>query len=173
MPWEYLYDHPSFLSISTWTPIVRYLDLPKPRRPLQIALPLRVLAMVSAPSGRRSDRREPGTSEAREQRSRRWSTRARSPSTGSRRRAFGRSSASSARPTTTSSTTSATAATTTTADDGVLMFEDDGGRGRRVSGVQLGDDPGRRGIAPTRRPQLVRGRSELARRPVLRASRRA
>ena len=50
VPWEYLYDHPSFLSISTWTPIVRYLDLPKPRRPLQIELPLRILGMVSAPS---------------------------------------------------------------------------------------------------------------------------
>jgi len=50
VPWEYLYDHPSFLSISTWTPIVRYLDLPKPRRPLQVELPLRILAMVSAPS---------------------------------------------------------------------------------------------------------------------------
>jgi hypothetical protein len=50
VPWEYLYDHPSFLSISTWTPIVRYLDLPKPRRPLQIELPLRILALVSAPT---------------------------------------------------------------------------------------------------------------------------
>jgi len=49
VPWEYMYDHPSFLSISTWTPIVRYLDLPKPRRPLQIELPLRILALVSAP----------------------------------------------------------------------------------------------------------------------------
>ena len=49
VPWEYLYDHPSFLSISTWTPIVRYLDLPKPRRPLKIELPLRILALVSAP----------------------------------------------------------------------------------------------------------------------------
>jgi CHAT domain len=49
VPWEYLYDHPSFLSISTWTPIVRYLDLPKPRRPLRIELPLRILALVSAP----------------------------------------------------------------------------------------------------------------------------
>jgi hypothetical protein len=50
VPWEYLYDHPSFLSISTWTPIVRYLDLPKPRRPLQVELPIRVLALVSSPS---------------------------------------------------------------------------------------------------------------------------
>src|SRR5215211_1979760 len=50
VPWEYMYDHPSFLSISTWTPIVRYLDLPKPRRPLQVALPIRILAMVSSPN---------------------------------------------------------------------------------------------------------------------------
>jgi uncharacterized protein YqgC (DUF456 family) len=50
VPWEFLYDHPSFLSISTWTPIVRYLDLPKPRRPLQVDLPIRVLGLVSAPS---------------------------------------------------------------------------------------------------------------------------
>jgi hypothetical protein len=50
VPWEYMYDHPKFLSTSTMTPIVRYLDLPKPRRPLQIALPLRILGVVSAPS---------------------------------------------------------------------------------------------------------------------------
>src|ERR1700741_4515837 len=29
IPWEFLYDPPNFLSISTWTPVVRYLDLPK------------------------------------------------------------------------------------------------------------------------------------------------
>src|SRR3954471_17934447 len=50
VPWEYMYDHPSFLSISTWTPIVRSPDLPKPRRPLQVALPIRILAMVSSPN---------------------------------------------------------------------------------------------------------------------------
>ena len=50
IPWEYLYERPSFLSISTWTPIVRYLDIPKPRRPLKVTLPLRILGMVSAPS---------------------------------------------------------------------------------------------------------------------------
>ena len=27
VPWEYLYDDPAFLSISMWTPVVRYLDL--------------------------------------------------------------------------------------------------------------------------------------------------
>ena len=50
IPWEYLYDEPNFLSISTSTPVVRYLDLPKPRRPLQIVLPIRILAVISAPS---------------------------------------------------------------------------------------------------------------------------
>ncbi len=51
IPWEYLYDDPSFLSISTWTPVVRYLDLPKPRRALEVQLPLRILGVVSAPIG--------------------------------------------------------------------------------------------------------------------------
>ncbi len=50
IPWEYLFDEPDFLSISTWTPVVRYLDVPKPRRPLQVELPLRILGIVSAPS---------------------------------------------------------------------------------------------------------------------------
>jgi hypothetical protein len=50
IPWEYLYDAPDFLSISTWTPVVRYLDLPRPRRPLEVLLPLRILGIVSAPS---------------------------------------------------------------------------------------------------------------------------
>jgi hypothetical protein len=49
LPWEYLYDDPSFLSISTWTPVVRYLNLPRARRPLPVTTPLRILAMVSAP----------------------------------------------------------------------------------------------------------------------------
>ena len=49
VPWEYLYDEPSFLSISAWTPVVRYLDLPRPRAPLAVEPPLRVLGMVSSP----------------------------------------------------------------------------------------------------------------------------
>jgi hypothetical protein len=51
VPWEYLYDSPSFLSISQFTPVVRYLDLPRARPPLEITFPLRVLAMISAPTG--------------------------------------------------------------------------------------------------------------------------
>ena len=50
VPWEFLYDDPNFLSLSVSTPVVRYLDLPTPRRPLQVEPPLRVLAMVSSPS---------------------------------------------------------------------------------------------------------------------------
>jgi hypothetical protein len=51
IPWEYLYDSPSFLSISQFTPVVRYLELPRARSPLAVELPLRVLAMISAPIG--------------------------------------------------------------------------------------------------------------------------
>jgi len=50
VPWEYLYDDPSFLSISAWTPVVRYLDLSRPRPPLAVKPPLRILGMVSSPS---------------------------------------------------------------------------------------------------------------------------
>jgi CHAT domain len=50
VPWEYLYDDPGFLSISTWTPVVRYLDLPRGRRPLTVTGPLQILAAVSGPS---------------------------------------------------------------------------------------------------------------------------
>jgi len=50
LPWEYLYDDPAFLSISMWTPVVRYLDLPAGPRPLKVEPPLRILAMVSSPS---------------------------------------------------------------------------------------------------------------------------
>ena len=50
IPWEYLFDKPNFLAISTSTPIVRYLDVAKPRRPLEVALPIRILAVISAPT---------------------------------------------------------------------------------------------------------------------------
>jgi hypothetical protein len=51
VPWEFLYDEPSFLSIQDSTPVVRYLDLKKSREPLQIVRPLRILGMVSSPVG--------------------------------------------------------------------------------------------------------------------------
>jgi len=52
VPWEYLVvpnsgDH---LVLSTWTPLVRYLDLPRAPRPLTVEPPLRMLAMVSSPN---------------------------------------------------------------------------------------------------------------------------
>lgn len=50
LPWEYLFEEPAFLSISTWTPVVRYLELPRSRPPVEVAPPLRILAMVSCPS---------------------------------------------------------------------------------------------------------------------------
>ena len=50
IPWEYLFDDPNFLSISTATPVVRYLDLAHPRPPLAIELPIRILGVISAPS---------------------------------------------------------------------------------------------------------------------------
>ena len=53
IPWELLYD-PSearFLSQSIYTPVVRSLDLKNPPAPRKVTLPLRVLALVSAPEG--------------------------------------------------------------------------------------------------------------------------
>ncbi|MBV9423230.1 MAG: CHAT domain-containing protein, partial [Solirubrobacterales bacterium] len=49
LPWEFLYDDPSFLSISQLTPIVRYLDLPRTRPVREVEPPLRILALVSSP----------------------------------------------------------------------------------------------------------------------------
>jgi hypothetical protein len=49
LPWEFLYDEPEFLAISRWTPVVRYLEFQGGRRPLQVGLPLRILAVVSSP----------------------------------------------------------------------------------------------------------------------------
>ena len=51
VPWEFLYDEPNFLAISDLTPIVRYLELRRSRDPIQIERPLRILAMISSPSG--------------------------------------------------------------------------------------------------------------------------
>lgn len=52
LPWEYLHN-PSlnrFLSLSAETPLVRYLDLPERIRPLAVEPPLKVLVMISSPS---------------------------------------------------------------------------------------------------------------------------
>ncbi len=51
VPWEYLYDGEyGFLGLSPETALVRYVEVPKPVQPLPISPPLRILAMISAPS---------------------------------------------------------------------------------------------------------------------------
>jgi hypothetical protein len=51
LPWEFLYDRRlnRFLAQSRRTPLVRYLDLPNPSRPLTVDGPLRLLVMISDP----------------------------------------------------------------------------------------------------------------------------
>ena len=53
LPWEFLYDaeRDRYPSLSSNTPLVRYLDLPQPVEPLQVSPPLRVLGMVTNPTG--------------------------------------------------------------------------------------------------------------------------
>jgi len=52
LPWEYLYHSQprQFLALSAETPVVRYLDLPQERQPLAVVPPLRALVMISNPS---------------------------------------------------------------------------------------------------------------------------
>ena len=50
VPWEYLFDDPDFLAVSAFTPVVRYLDLPRGHRPLTVEPPLRLLGVVSSPA---------------------------------------------------------------------------------------------------------------------------
>jgi hypothetical protein len=51
LPWEYLYDSNKgdYLALGISTPIVRYLPIPQPIMPFEVAPPLRVLAMASGP----------------------------------------------------------------------------------------------------------------------------
>lgn len=53
LPWELLYDgtRRQYLALSAKTVVCRYLELPDPPEPLAVALPLRVLVMISTPSG--------------------------------------------------------------------------------------------------------------------------
>jgi hypothetical protein len=51
VPWEFLYRRPAFLAQSIWTPVVRYLDLESPPPALSVQPPLRLLGMVSQPTG--------------------------------------------------------------------------------------------------------------------------
>jgi len=52
LPWEFLRDPTlgRFLAQSVRTPIVRYLELPESVEPLEVALPLRLLVMISNPT---------------------------------------------------------------------------------------------------------------------------
>lgn len=52
LPWEYLYSPSSddFVVLSSWTPVVRYISLDKGAPPLQVTPPLKMLAMISSPS---------------------------------------------------------------------------------------------------------------------------
>ena len=52
IPWEYLYDprQGEFVTLSRYTPIVRYLELPLPDPEMAVEGPLRILGMVSSPS---------------------------------------------------------------------------------------------------------------------------
>lgn len=52
LPWEFLYDAAldRFFNHSVETPLVRFLDLPSPPRPLTTTLPLKILVMFSLPS---------------------------------------------------------------------------------------------------------------------------
>jgi TonB family protein len=51
LPWEFLYDanQNHFLTTSSETPVVRFLDLPQRIAPLRVALPLRVLVVIASP----------------------------------------------------------------------------------------------------------------------------
>lgn len=52
LPWELLLDRSvdRFLALSNQTPIVRYIEMPEPIRPITATLPLQLLVMVSSPS---------------------------------------------------------------------------------------------------------------------------
>jgi tetratricopeptide (TPR) repeat protein len=52
LPWEFLFDsrQADYICLSRDTPLVRYLDLPQPILPLEVARPLRILCMVASPS---------------------------------------------------------------------------------------------------------------------------
>jgi DNA-binding beta-propeller fold protein YncE len=52
VPWEFLFNSTSnrFLNLNPDTPLIRYLDLPMPVRPLTVTPPLRVLVMISSPT---------------------------------------------------------------------------------------------------------------------------
>ncbi len=52
LPWEFLYDplEAEYLSLSRFSPIVRYVELPRAPSPIEVSLPLNVLGVVASPS---------------------------------------------------------------------------------------------------------------------------
>ena len=53
LPWEFLYDanEAEYVCLSSNTPIVRYIELPRPPQPLTVTPPLRILGMTASPQG--------------------------------------------------------------------------------------------------------------------------
>ena len=51
LPWEFLYDkrYDAYICLSNNTPIIRYLDMPRPIQPLSVSLPLSILGIISNP----------------------------------------------------------------------------------------------------------------------------
>ena len=51
LPWEFLYDprEAEYLCLSSSTPVVRYLELPRPIESLTVTPPLRILGMIASP----------------------------------------------------------------------------------------------------------------------------
>ena len=51
LPWEYLYDETNgdFICLAKETPLIRYMELAQPPKPLTIQPPLRILGMVASP----------------------------------------------------------------------------------------------------------------------------
>ena len=50
LPWEFLFDGRDFLALLPDTPVVRYLDLERPPRPMRVTPPLNMLVTISAPT---------------------------------------------------------------------------------------------------------------------------
>jgi formylglycine-generating enzyme required for sulfatase activity/energy-coupling factor transporter ATP-binding protein EcfA2 len=52
LPWELLYDarRGQYVCLSVNTPLIRYLELPQPPQPLEVAPPLHILGMIASPS---------------------------------------------------------------------------------------------------------------------------
>ncbi|HSC73897.1 MAG TPA: PQQ-binding-like beta-propeller repeat protein [Gaiellaceae bacterium] len=51
IPWEFLYDEQEdeYLALARSTPVVRYLELPQPLKPLTVTPPLKILGMIASP----------------------------------------------------------------------------------------------------------------------------